>query len=84
MAFSTDPETQLEQIMTQKWITIYPNGWEAWVDLRRTEYPKTYDFLFSDNTDVGVSDIMRRVQYPDLEADTNPEGFVGALQLPEM
>ena len=84
VAFSTDPETQFEQIMTQKWIAIYPNGWEAWVDLRRTGYPKMYTRLFSDNPDVGVSDIMRRIKYPDLEADTNPEGLAGALALPEM
>jgi hypothetical protein len=84
VAFSADPETQLEQIMTQKWIAIYPNGWEAWVDLRRTGYPKMYERLFSDNPDVGPADIMRRIKYPDLEADTNPEGLAGALQLPEM
>lgn len=82
--FSTDPDTQLEQIMTQKWIAIYPNGWEAWVDLRRTGYPKMYDRLFSDNPDVGPTEIMRRIKYPDLEADTNPEGLAGALALPEM
>ena len=84
VAFSTDPETQFEQIMTQKWLSLYPNGWEAWVDVRRTGYPKMYDRLFSDNPDVGVADIMRRINYPDLEADTNPEGLAGALALPEM
>ena len=84
VAFSSNPETQLEQIMTQKWIAIYPNGWEAWVDLRRTGYPKMYERLFSDNPDVGPSEIMRRIKYPDLEADTNPEGLEQALQFPEM
>ncbi len=84
VVFSSDPEIQFEQIMTQKWIALYPNGWEAWVDLRRTGYPKLYDRLFSDNPDVGVSEIMRRIKYPDLEADTNPEGYAGALALPEM
>lgn len=84
VAFGADPDTQLEQIMTQKWIAIYPNGWEAWADLRRTGYPKMYDLLFSDNPDVGTSEIMRRIKYPDLEADTNPEGLQGALALPEM
>ncbi len=84
VAFSADPETQLEQIMTQKWIAIYPNGWEAWVDLRRTGYPKMYERLFSDNPDVGPAEIMRRIKYPDLEADTNPEGLEEALQFPEM
>ena len=82
--FTMDPETQLEQIITQKWIAIYPDGWEAWVDLRRTGYPKMYERLFSDNPDVGTKEIMRRLKYPDLEADTNLEGLEGALALPEM
>ncbi|WP_203226898.1 SusD/RagB family nutrient-binding outer membrane lipoprotein [Confluentibacter flavum] len=84
VAFSSNPETQFEQIMTQKWIAIYPNGWEAWADLRRTGYPKLYDRLYSDNPDVGVSEIMRRITYPDLEADTNPIGYAEALTMPEL
>ncbi|MEQ9441825.1 MAG: SusD/RagB family nutrient-binding outer membrane lipoprotein [Cyclobacteriaceae bacterium] len=84
VAFSANPETQFEQIITQKWIALYPNGWEAWTDLRRTGYPQLYDRLYSDNPDVGVSDIMRRINYPTLEADTNPEAYAEALTLPEL
>lgn len=39
IAFSSDTETQLEQIITQKWLALYPNGWEAWAELRRTATP---------------------------------------------
>lgn len=82
--FAGDPETQFEQVMTQKWIAIYPDGWESWVDVRRTGYPRMYERLFSDNPDVGTNEMMRRLKYPDLEADTNLEGLEGALALPEM
>ena len=35
-------ETKLEKIITQKWISIFPNGNEAWVDYRRTGYPRLF------------------------------------------
>lgn len=35
-------ETKLEKLITQKWIAIFPNGQEAWVDYRRTGYPRLY------------------------------------------
>lgn len=35
-------ETKLEKIITQKWIAIFPNGFEAWVDFRRTGYPRLF------------------------------------------
>ena len=34
-------ETKLEKIITQKWISMFPNGgYEAWTDFRRTGYPR--------------------------------------------
>ena len=35
-------EEQLERLITQKWIAIYPSGHEAWVDFRRTGYPRLF------------------------------------------
>ena len=29
-------EEQLEQIITQKWIAVFPNGNEGWAEVRRT------------------------------------------------
>lgn len=28
--------------MVQKWIALYPNGQEAWSEIRRTGYPKVF------------------------------------------
>ncbi|WP_190810814.1 SusD/RagB family nutrient-binding outer membrane lipoprotein [Flagellimonas sp. S3867] len=77
-------ERQLEQIITQKWIAIYPNGWEAWAELRRTGYPKQYARVESQNPDVGVDEIMRRMVYVQSEFDTNGDAVSAAIALPEM
>lgn len=79
VAFGSDPEMQFEQIMTQKWLAIYPNGWEAWAELRRTGYPKQYARVQSENPDVGVNDIIRRMVYVSSEFDTNGEAVQAAI-----
>ncbi len=35
-----DDSRAIEQIITQKWIAMYPLGCEAWAEFRRTGYPK--------------------------------------------
>ena len=80
-------ERQLEQIITQKWLALYPDGWEAWAELRRTGYPKQYDRLNSENLNVGVSDIMRRMKYVTSEYTVNvaaTEAAVGTLGGPDL
>jgi hypothetical protein len=77
-------ERQLEQIITQKWLALYPDGWEAWAELRRTGYPKMYDRLNSDAPDVGVGDIMRRMKYPKSEYTTNGHAVRAARDSTEL
>ncbi len=84
VAFGADAATQFEQIITQKWIALYPNGWEAWAELRRTGYPQQYARIESENPDVGVNEIMRRMVYVQSEFDTNGEAVSAAIALPEM
>ena len=59
-------ETKLEKIITQKYIATYPNGFEAWHDLRRTGYPRKLDVLNIDEADGSLvpGDIMRRLPFP--------------------
>lgn len=61
-----DNETKLEKIITQKYIATYPNGFEAWNDLRRTGYPRTLPVLNVDEADgsLNFGDIMRRLPFP--------------------
>lgn len=84
IAFAGDPATQLEQIITQKWLAIYPNGWEAWAELRRTGFPRQYARIQSENPDVAANEIMRRMVYVQSEFDTNGDAVQSALALPEM
>lgn len=81
VAFGSDPEIQFEQIMTQKWLAIFPNGWEAWAELRRTGYPKQYARVQSENPDVAADEIMRRMVYVQSEFDTNGEAVQAAIGL---
>ena len=71
VAWSADPSKHLEQIMTQKWIALFPDGWEAWSENRRTGFPRLYPIIHSDNADVPVDSLMRRIQYPTNEYGTN-------------
>ena len=60
-----DEETNLEQIITQKWIAIFPLGNEAWAEYRRTGYPKLLPApqnLGPDNVDLERH--ARRLTYP--------------------
>ena len=79
-----DKERQLEQIITQKWLALYPDGWEAWAELRRTGYPKVYDRLNSDDPHIGVGETMRRIVYVSTEFDTNKEAVEAAIASPEI
>ena len=77
-------ERKLEQIMTQKWLALYPDSWESWTDIRRTGYPKLYDRLNSDNPDVPTNMVMRRVTFVTSEYDNNTDAVNAAITLPEM
>jgi len=75
-------ETNLERIITQKWIATFPSGWETWADVRRTGYPKLFPVV--DNLSGGVvsSDRgMRRLPYPQEEYNTNTANVQAAVGL---
>ena len=80
----TNSEKALEQIITQKWIAIFPNGWEAWAESRRTGYPKQYPRIASENDDVPVDKIPSRIVYTSGEATTNKEAVKAAVVSPEL
>lgn len=81
---TTDNEKALEQIITQKWIAIFPNGWEAYAESRRTGYPKQYPRVSSENTDVSVDEIPRRLVYTSSEFSTNGDAVNAAIASPEI
>jgi hypothetical protein len=77
-----DLETKLEKIITQKWIAAYTNEMEAWVDLRRTGYPKLPGvYQNSSNADWGVipdGEMIRRMPFVQAEREGNPAGVADA------
>ncbi|MEN7549815.1 SusD/RagB family nutrient-binding outer membrane lipoprotein [Rapidithrix thailandica] len=67
--------TELEKIITQKYIGGYPdNGWEAWADLRRLELPEL-EFGLQLNTNVPEGKIIQRVKYPLNQAQVNGDNY---------
>lgn len=79
---STNFETSLEKIITQKWIALFPNGPEGWAEVRRTHYPAV---LAPKNNSSGgvISDTqgVRRCTYPNAEQRTNPAGYAQGVEL---
>ncbi|MCD8043838.1 MAG: SusD/RagB family nutrient-binding outer membrane lipoprotein [Tannerellaceae bacterium] len=76
----TDREAQLEQIITQKWIAVFPNGNEGWAEFRRTDYPALLNIV-ENNSDGDVPDgkFIKRIKYPNSEG-TNPNRPSGITQ----
>ena len=62
-------ESQLKQVITQKWLANFPNGVEGWADFRRTDYPDVTlprDGV-SGSSSVASATWVKRVRYPDNE-----------------
>lgn len=69
---AADIEVNLEKIITQKWIAIFPLGVEAWSEYRRTGYPKLMPVLEDKSGgDVDPAHGARRFQYPVEEYQQN-------------
>ena len=81
-----DKERQLEQIITQKWLALYPDSWEAYSEYRRTGYPTLYPIINSANPDLAPDDVFRRMTFVDGEFSNNQaavEAAVGLLNGPD-
>lgn len=73
-------EANLERIITQKWIAIFPNCMEAWSEYRRTGYPKLMPVAANLSGGI-VSDAegARRLPYPNNEYRENGESVNAAV-----
>lgn len=68
-------ETNLERIITQKWIAMYPDGPEGWAEFRRTGYPKLFPVVTNNsNGTIDTNIQVRRIPYPQSEYDKNAAG----------
>lgn len=74
------PAEQLEKIITQKWIALFPDGMEAWSEHRRTGYPKLWPVIvnFSSGT-IPAGEFVKRLPYPATLTSTAPQQYANAL-----
>lgn len=72
-AYTLDP---LRQIATQKWINSIVNGYEGWIEYRRTGYPELKTISASLNGDL----IPVRMPYPTTEAALNTTHYNTAAE----
>jgi hypothetical protein len=79
--FAASAADQREQILTQKWLALFPDGIEAWAEERRTGFPKLYPVANSDNPDVNPADLISRFTFVDYEYQTNGKAVQAALPL---
>ncbi len=69
---ASDIEVNLEKIITQKWIAIFPLGVEGWSEYRRTGYPRLFDAAQDlSGGGVNVHRHARRLRYPSEEYTQN-------------
>lgn len=78
---SGDDERNLEQIITQKWIALYPDSPNAWAERRRTGYPVGYAVITSLNPDVPRTSLVRRMTFTDAERTDNAAATAAAEAL---
>lgn len=78
---NADKETRLEQIITQKWLALYYDGWELWAEIRRTGYPKRYPIIESLSPILEEDDLPQRVPFVQSEYSNNTEPVNNAVEM---
>mgnify|MGYP002639511607 CR=1 FL=1 len=73
-------EEQLEQIITQKWIAMFPDGQEAWSEFRRTGYPRIFPVVVNNSGGtIDTNTQIRRINFVSSEINTNPDNVQTAV-----
>jgi hypothetical protein len=79
--FGATAAIQRQQILTQKYFALFPDGIEAWAEIRRTGYPILYPVANSDNPDLTPSQMISRFTFVDYEYQTNGKAVQAAIPL---
>jgi len=81
--FAADLATEKEQIATQKWLALFPDGMEAWADYRRSHILKLYPVVNSDNPDITNTSTqwIRRIPFLLSETQNNAAAVKAAVPL---
>lgn len=73
-AYGSFNQNKIEQIISQKWIANIINGYESWIEYRRTGFPQLKVIDASLNND----EIPSRMPYPTDEDALNNENYIKA------
>ncbi len=76
-----DEATNRHQIGMQKWLALFPDGIEAWADLRRSGYPQLYPVVNSENTDLPGGSAIKRIPFLTIERESNGDAVSAAESL---
>lgn len=80
--FGTDLAVQKEQVATQKWLALFPDGMEAWADYRRSHILKLYPVVNSDNPDITNTSTQWIRRIPFLLSETQNNGAAVEAAVP--
>lgn len=73
-------ERKLERIITQKWLSLYPNGPEAWAEQRRTGYPILFKVRKNDSGGlISTEAMIRRIPFT-IDTKTSLYNYQQAVQ----
>lgn len=79
---SASPDKKLERIMVQKWIALFPDGQEAWSEMRRTGYPGIVTInTNASGGEVATGELISRLKFPTKEYSDNGENTQAAVSL---
>lgn len=73
---SYDSAIWRQKIGTQKWVALYPNGYEAWAEWRRLGFPQLTPHQYAQNQS---GQIPRRQAYPTSESQINATNYNAAV-----
>ena len=83
IAWSANPTVEKQQIATQKWLGLFPDGMEAWADYRRSHVLPLYPVVNSDNPLITntATQWLRRIPFLLSEKQTNAAAVTAAVPL---
>ncbi len=75
-------QKKLERIITQKWLSLWPDGEEAWAEFRRTNYPVLMPVVINNSQGtISTTDFIRRLPFSQDEYNNNEVEVTKAVSL---
>lgn len=75
-------DENLQRIWTQKYLALYPDGEEAWAEMRRTGYPGVITIESNrSNGEVPEGELISRLKFPETEYTNNTANTNAAVKL---